>query len=56
MLEGLEKLHHIGYVHNDLKLDNILVGDGKSENLNKIKLIDFGFSSCYLDHDGEHVK
>ena len=32
VLEGLEKLHHIGYVHNDLKLDNILVGDGNSEN------------------------
>ena len=56
MLEGLEKLHGIGYVHNDLKLDNILVGDSKSKQLNKVKLIDFGYSSCYLDSNGHHVK
>jgi serine/threonine-protein kinase len=37
---GLERTHNAGYVHADLKPDNILVG----ENLD-VKLIDFGFAA-----------
>ena len=27
ILDSLEKLHEMGMVHNDLKLENILIGD-----------------------------
>lgn len=37
---GLKALHHMGYVHADLKPNNILVGHGGA-----VKLIDFG-QSC----------
>lgn len=53
-----EHFHNIGYIYNDLKLDNILVGDKDSslQSLSKITLIDFGLCSTYLDIDGEHIK
>ena len=53
-----EHFHGIGQIYNDLKLDNILVGDKDSslQSLSKITLIDFGLCSSYLDKDGKHVK
>ena len=47
----------MGYVHNDLKLDNVLVGDKDSsfESLGEIKLIDLGFNTRYLTGNGEHI-
>jgi len=38
ILNALEYIHNLGYVHGDIKLSNILFDN------NKIKLIDFGFS------------
>jgi casein kinase I family protein HRR25 len=43
-------------VHNDLKLENILVGNNNDEDMHTIKLIDFGLSSRYLDDYGQHIK
>lgn len=43
----------MGYVHNDLKLDNILVGH-KDPQL--IYLIDFGLTCKYLEEDDSHSK
>lgn len=40
-------------MHNDLKLDNILVGY-KDPSL--IYLIDFGVSTKYIDENGEHIE
>lgn len=45
-------MHEIGYLHNDLKLENILVGDKDPEN---IYLIDFGLSVKYRQANGSHV-
>ena len=43
MITLLEQLHSIGYVHSDLKPDNICIGDGKNvSTLSDLKLIDFG--------------
>ena len=58
LIHLLENFHNIGYIYNDLKLDNILVGDKDSsvESLSKITLIDFGLCSSYLDQDGNHIK
>ena len=45
LVRRLEQLHSIGILHNDLKLQNIVIGRGPEEN--NIKLIDFGIStSC----------
>jgi serine/threonine protein kinase len=56
LIEALSRIHQIGYVHNDLKLENILVGDKNEEEMHFIKLIDFGLSSRYLDENGKHIK
>ena len=46
-------LHDLGYVHDDIKLDNILVGYTDPQN---IYLIDFGLAVKYLKEDGQtHV-
>jgi serine/threonine protein kinase len=47
-------LHSIGYVHNDIKLANILIKEGETP---QVILIDFGISSpIYLINEfGEKV-
>ena len=54
----LQQVHQIGLVYNDLKLDNILVGDchNSTESLADIRLIDFGLSTDYLDSQGNHIE
>jgi len=46
MLDLLRKFHSIGYIHCDIKPDNILIGDVKKDPklVNKLYLIDFGIS------------
>lgn len=51
-IERLRKLHELGFVHNDIKLENILVGHKES---NLIHLIDFGLASPYQNTDGSHI-
>jgi serine/threonine protein kinase len=63
LIRFFQKIHVAGYVYNDLKLDNILIGYGKKppkvaegsllEGLS-LHLVDFGFSSRYEKH-GEHI-
>ena len=57
MIELLRRMHNVGYIHCDIKPDNILIGDYmKEEKLkNKLYLIDFGISHNYLDDGGDHV-
>lgn len=62
MLVTLEAVHSAGYVFNDLKLDNLMVGinqkvykpkDGTSMFIQcTIHLVDFGYAMRYLDSCG----
>ena len=44
-------VHSLGQVHNDLKLENILISN---KDPAKICLIDFGLSCAFLDDKGNH--
>ena len=53
-IERIRTLHELNYVHNDLKLENFLVGH---EDTSRLYLIDFGLASRYLDEQtGEHIE
>mmetsp|Transcript_3306 Transcript_3306/g.5492 ORF Transcript_3306/g.5492 Transcript_3306/m.5492 type:complete len:146 (+) Transcript_3306:282-719(+) len=56
ILTNLQLIHYAGYTYNDLKLDNILVGNSQGGELNKLRLIDFGFAAKYRKSDGRHYK
>lgn len=45
-IERLRDFHSLGFVHNDLKLENILIGHKDSKVL---YLIDFGLAQLYID-------
>jgi len=46
-------LHELGFLHNDIKLENILIGRYDPQ---EIYLIDFGLSSSFLDKNCKHIK
>ena len=51
IIDALEDLHSIGYVHNDIKPSNVMFNleqNGNQVFLRQIKLIDFGFASKYM--------
>lgn len=45
---ALQALHHIGYVHNDIKPSNIMITFTGNIEI-KATLIDYGFSTKYLE-------
>ena len=56
MIEIYRKVHDAGLTYNDLKLDNILIGDEKNiySSLHQVKLCDFGFAGYFRKSNGEH--
>lgn len=57
LLTQFERLHSLGKVHNDLNLNNVLVGDrrGNKAFMDKFTLIDYGLCTDFLEEDGKHV-
>ena len=53
LIMRLRTLHQIGFVHNDVKLENIVIGH---QDTHCIYLIDFGLASRYMDEANQHVK
>ena len=49
LIDSLENLHSTGYLHLDIKLDNVLIS-----RENKVVLIDFGQARKYLMPNGSH--
>ena len=44
-------------MHGDLKPDNLVVGmPNEGRMLGKLRIIDFGIATKFLDDSGEHVK
>lgn len=53
LIECIEQIHKRGYIHGDIKPQNIcLKQNGKALNLS---LIDFGLAKNYLEDDGTHI-
>ena len=54
MLERIEYLHEMNYMHRDIKPDNILMGLG--QNSNTVYMIDFGLIRSVIDEaTGQHI-
>ena len=58
LVDCLEQIHNLGFVYNDLKLGNIIIGkhpvyeiddrdDASEEDLSKVYLIDFGLIQSF---------
>ena len=45
----LKSLHFIGYTHNDLKLENLMIDFEKNGKI-KVTLIDFGYAKKIADN------
>lgn len=63
-LNSLQVTHKAGYVYNDLKPDNLMVGYKQHISYSHVDmlrgcslhLVDFGFASKYLDPKSRHIK
>ena len=58
MIEALQLLNTVGWVHSNLRLENILVGDQNSseESIKQLKLTSFSMSTSVYDNYGNHIK
>jgi serine/threonine protein kinase len=54
LISGLKKFHELGWVHGDIKPDNIMLF--YKNNLNYLSLIDFGLSQQYMTDRDHHCK
>jgi serine/threonine protein kinase len=50
MLTALEHIHSAGYVHCDIKLDNICGKPNQDGRFDNFTLIDFGLAMKYMSH------
>ena len=50
MVDCVEQVHKLGYVHRDIKADNFRVENGN------VKIIDLGSAKEYRDSKGNHVE
>ena len=58
-MQSLQQLHALGYVHRDIKPNNILVKNDeefKEDHKVDICLIDYGFAELYVKEDGSHIE
>jgi serine/threonine protein kinase len=54
LLDCVEALHSVGYIHGDLKFQNVLTS--LNPDLDRVFLIDFGLSYKYLTPEGGHIE
>ena len=51
LCRSLQILHRVGYNHNDLKPNNIMI-----DNDLNINIIDLGYTSKFMDSHNVHIK
>lgn len=56
IIDMLEAVHGCGYVYNDIKPTNLIVGKlyQSNDEPSKLKMIDFGLATKFLDKNGNH--
>lgn len=54
MIDRVEALHKVGFLHWDIKPDNFCIGKGSKNDI--IYCIDFGLSKAFTDKTGNHIK
>ena len=54
LIHRCEILHETGFIHRDIKPDNIMVGLGQDSSI--IHLADFGMAKVYRDKKRNHVE
>ena len=52
LTQTIQEFHNIGYLHLDIKPDNVLIGS--EENQGKLCLIDYGISEKWSDANKKH--
>ena len=52
LVERIQELHKLNLIHNDIKLENFLIGD---KDPGTVYLIDFGLVQPYME-EGKHIK
>lgn len=54
LVDIFERIHDAGFTYNDLKLDNIVIGDASQSafSMHEMRLVDFGFAQKYVDRQG----
>jgi serine/threonine protein kinase len=53
LIERLREVHNLGYIHRDMKPENICLG--LDQNAGEFYLIDFGLSKPYKEPNGQHI-
>ena len=53
MIERLKFFHSKGYIHDDIKPDNFMMGIGIDKN--KLFIGDYGLSKKIIDNHGKHI-
>ena len=53
MIERLNFFHSKGYIHDDVKPDNFMMGIGIDKN--KLFIGDYGLAKKIIDNNGKHI-